>query len=111
MKAIVMNGAGDIDMLEYVERPDPSQPAQPAQPAQQSSPRSPGSRSAGGRRGAEAPRAGRGRVEKGLSFSYTPEVLEAEEAFGKGQKGSSAMPHKKNPTLLLGLLGQIFELR
>ena len=25
------------------------------------------------------------------------EVLEAEEAFGKGQKGSSAMPHKKNP--------------
>ena len=32
MKAIVMNGAGDIDMLEYVERPDPSQPAQPRQP-------------------------------------------------------------------------------
>ncbi|PAP75155.1 adenylosuccinate lyase [Rubrivirga marina] len=25
------------------------------------------------------------------------EVLEAEEAFGKGQKGSSAMPHKRNP--------------
>jgi adenylosuccinate lyase len=25
------------------------------------------------------------------------EVLEAEEAFRKGQKGSSAMPHKKNP--------------
>lgn len=25
------------------------------------------------------------------------EVLEAEEGFGKGQKGSSAMPHKKNP--------------
>lgn len=25
------------------------------------------------------------------------EVLEAEEAFAKGQKGSSAMPHKKNP--------------
>lgn len=25
------------------------------------------------------------------------EVLEAEEAFKKGQKGSSAMPHKKNP--------------
>ncbi|WP_227764811.1 adenylosuccinate lyase [Zhaonella formicivorans] len=25
------------------------------------------------------------------------EILEAEEAFAKGQKGSSAMPHKKNP--------------
>ena len=27
------------------------------------------------------------------------EVLEVEEFFGKGQKGSSAMPHKKNPIL------------
>ena len=25
------------------------------------------------------------------------EVLEVEEGFAKGQKGSSAMPHKKNP--------------
>jgi len=33
------------------------------------------------------------------------EVREAEEAFGKGQKGSSAMPHKKNPILSENLTG------
>ena len=33
------------------------------------------------------------------------EVGEAEEAFGKGQKGSSAMPHKKNPVLTENLTG------
>jgi adenylosuccinate lyase len=33
------------------------------------------------------------------------EVGEAEEAFGKGQKGSSAMPHKKNPILAENLTG------
>jgi adenylosuccinate lyase len=33
------------------------------------------------------------------------EVLEAEEAFGAGQKGSSAMPHKKNPILSENLCG------
>jgi adenylosuccinate lyase len=33
------------------------------------------------------------------------EVSEAEEAFGKGQKGSSAMPHKKNPILSENLCG------
>ena len=33
------------------------------------------------------------------------EVLEAEEAFAKGQKGSSAMPHKRNPVLSENLTG------
>jgi adenylosuccinate lyase len=33
------------------------------------------------------------------------EVSEAEEAFGKGQKGSSAMPHKRNPILSENLCG------
>jgi adenylosuccinate lyase len=33
------------------------------------------------------------------------EVLEAEEAFSKGQKGSSAMPHKRNPVLAENLTG------
>lgn len=33
------------------------------------------------------------------------EVLEAEEAFGKGQKGSSSMPHKRNPVLTENLTG------
>jgi len=33
------------------------------------------------------------------------EVLEAEEYFAKGQKGSSAMPHKRNPILSENLCG------
>ena len=33
------------------------------------------------------------------------EVLEAEEYFQKGQKGSSAMPHKRNPILCENLTG------
>ena len=33
------------------------------------------------------------------------EVLEAEEAFDPGQKGSSAMPHKRNPVLTENLTG------
>ena len=33
------------------------------------------------------------------------EVLEAEEFFAKGQKGSSAMPHKRNPVLTENLTG------
>jgi adenylosuccinate lyase len=33
------------------------------------------------------------------------EVLEAEEYFSEGQKGSSAMPHKRNPVLSENLVG------
>jgi adenylosuccinate lyase len=33
------------------------------------------------------------------------EVLEAEEFFSEGQKGSSAMPHKRNPVLTENLVG------
>ncbi|MCF8032051.1 MAG: adenylosuccinate lyase [Desulfarculaceae bacterium] len=39
------------------------------------------------------------------------EVLEAEEAFAKGQKGSSAMPHKRNPVGSENLSGQVRLLR
>ena len=39
------------------------------------------------------------------------EVGEANEAFGKGQKGSSAMPHKKNPILSENLCGLARMLR
>ncbi|MEO0742181.1 MAG: adenylosuccinate lyase [Bacteroidota bacterium] len=39
------------------------------------------------------------------------EVLEAEEAFGKGQKGSSAMPHKRNPVGSENLTGAARLLR
>jgi adenylosuccinate lyase len=35
----------------------------------------------------------------------TEEVLEVEEGFAKGQKGSSAMPHKKNPISAENLSG------
>ena len=39
------------------------------------------------------------------------EVLEAEEYFSKGQKGSSAMPHKRNPVLTENLTGQARMIR
>ncbi len=39
------------------------------------------------------------------------EVLEAEEGFTKGQKGSSAMPHKKNPIISERLTGMARLLR
>jgi adenylosuccinate lyase len=39
------------------------------------------------------------------------EVLEAEEAFAKGQKGSSSMPHKRNPIGSENLCGQARLLR
>lgn len=39
------------------------------------------------------------------------EVLETEEFFSKGQKGSSAMPHKRNPILSENLTGQARYIR
>jgi len=40
-----------------------------------------------------------------IRHSQRTEVLEAEEFFSKGQKGSSAMPHKRNPVLTENLTG------
>ncbi len=40
-----------------------------------------------------------------IRHSQRTEVLEAEEYFSKGQKGSSAMPHKRNPVLSENLTG------
>ncbi len=41
----------------------------------------------------------------GIRHWQRTEVAEAEEGFGRGQKGSSAMPHKKNPILSENLTG------
>jgi len=46
----------------------------------------------GGRRGAGPPR-----LATEIRHLQRTEVQEAEEPFGRGQKGSSAMPHKRNP--------------
>ncbi|HRD78165.1 MAG TPA: DEAD/DEAH box helicase [Hyphomicrobiaceae bacterium] len=40
-----------------------------------------------------------------LAQSQRTEVLEAEEFFSEGQKGSSAMPHKRNPVLTENITG------
>ncbi|MDR1168250.1 MAG: adenylosuccinate lyase [Heliobacteriaceae bacterium] len=40
-----------------------------------------------------------------IRLSQQTEILELEEGFAKGQKGSSAMPHKKNPVLSENLCG------
>ncbi len=47
----------------------------------------------------------------GIRHWQRTEVGEAEEGFGKGQKGSSAMPHKKNPILSENLTGLARMLR
>ncbi|WP_428266355.1 adenylosuccinate lyase [Haliangium sp.] len=44
-------------------------------------------------------------ISLGVRHWQRTEVGEAEEGFGAGQKGSSAMPHKKNPILSENLTG------
>ena len=45
------------------------------------------------------------RVSVEIRHLQRTEVLEAEEKFSEGQKGSSAMPHKRNPVLTENLTG------
>lgn len=45
------------------------------------------------------------RVATEIRHLQRTEVLEVEEFFSKGQKGSSAMPHKRNPVLTENLTG------
>ena len=49
--------------------------------------------------------AGIERIATEIRHFQRTEVLEMEEPFGSGQKGSSAMPHKKNPILSENLCG------
>ena len=51
------------------------------------------------------------RVAVEIRHLQRTEVLEAEEYFSKGQKGSSAMPHKRNPILTENLTGQARMIR
>lgn len=45
------------------------------------------------------------RIATEIRHLQRTEVREAEEFFSKGQKGSSAMPHKRNPVLSENLCG------
>ncbi len=45
------------------------------------------------------------RIATEIRHLQRTEVLEAEEYFSPGQKGSSAMPHKRNPVLTENLTG------
>lgn len=45
------------------------------------------------------------RIATEIRHLQRTEILEAEEFFSKGQKGSSAMPHKRNPVLSENLCG------
>lgn len=51
------------------------------------------------------------RVAVEIRHLQRTEVLEAEEYFSPGQKGSSAMPHKRNPILTENLTGQARMIR
>jgi len=51
------------------------------------------------------------RVATEVRHLQRTEVLEAEEYFSPGQKGSSAMPHKRNPILTENLTGQARMIR
>ncbi|OQY10642.1 MAG: adenylosuccinate lyase [Marinitoga sp. 4572_148] len=55
--------------------------------------------------------AGIERIATEIRHLQKTEVLEAQEPFKKGQRGSSAMPHKKNPILCERLTGMARMLR
>jgi len=55
--------------------------------------------------------AGIERIALEIRHLQKPETMEAQEPFKKGQRGSSAMPHKKNPILCERLCGMARMLR